>query len=223
MYKHTGGKIQREIIYSYAGVDLKPDEYLRLGQLFLDPNQNIVPSDYLNQIYSGYGTPEASDSYSLGFWYFFDHFQMRGLDGQIVAINFDDEIVIARNSLYLAPSGERVVDLDQTIPVAPVTLPEAVGGTGVFDFSDFLDIFYIESTSVEGDSPEFSEFTASASTVDVTSATGNTDVFFTLRVTDASGIDEPIDQWGYPAISSSWLHKSDSPLPSRYDLDKNFR
>ena len=49
------------------------------------------------------------------------------------------------------------------------------------------------------------------STVDVTSATSNTDVFFTLRVTDASGIDEPIDQWGYPAISSSWLHKSDSP------------
>ena len=97
--------------------------------------------------------------------------------------------------------GKRIVDLDQTIPVAPVTLPEAVGGTGVFDFSDFLDIFYIESTSVEGDSPEFSEFTASASTVDVTSATGNTDVFFTLRVTDASGIDEPIDQWGYPAIS----------------------
>ena len=37
---------------SYAGVDLKPDEYLRLGQLFLDPNQNIVPSSYLNQIYS---------------------------------------------------------------------------------------------------------------------------------------------------------------------------
>ena len=128
---------------SYAGVDLKPDEYLRLGQLFLDPNQNIVPSDYLNQIYSGYGTPEASDSYSLGFWYFYDHFQMRGLDGQIVAINFDDEIVIARNSLYLAPSGERVVDLDQTIPVAPVTLPEAVGGSGVWDFSDFLDVLYI--------------------------------------------------------------------------------
>ena len=128
---------------SYAGVDLKPDEYLRLGQLFLDPNQNIVPSDYLNQIYSGYGTSEASDDYSLGFWYFYDHFQMRGLDGQIVAINFDDEIVIARNSLYLAPSGERVVDLDQTIPVAPVTLPEAVGGSGVWDFSDFLDVLYV--------------------------------------------------------------------------------
>ena len=130
---------------SYAGVDLKPDEYLRLGQLFLDPNQNIVPSDYLNQIYSGYGTPEASDSYSLGFWYFYDHFQMRGLDGQIVAINFDDEIVIARNSLYLAPSGERVVDLDQTIPVAPVTLPEAVGGSGEYDFTDFLDVLYVNN------------------------------------------------------------------------------
>ena len=130
---------------SYAGVDLKPDEYLRLGQLFLDPNQNIVPSDYLNQIYSGYGTPEASDSYSLGFWYFYDHFQMRGLDGQIVAINFDDEIVIARNSLYLAPSGERIGDLEQTIPVAPVTLPEAVGGSGVWDFEDFLDVLYISA------------------------------------------------------------------------------
>ena len=35
---------------SYAGVDLKPDEYLRLGQLFLDPNQNIVPSDYFRSI-----------------------------------------------------------------------------------------------------------------------------------------------------------------------------
>ena len=69
---------------------------------------------------------------------------MRGLDGQIVAINFDDEIVIARNSLYLAPSGERVVDLDQTIPVAPVTLPEAVGGSGVWDFSDFINILYVE-------------------------------------------------------------------------------
>ena len=40
---------------SYAGVDLKPDEYLRFGQLFLDPNQNIVPSSYLNQIYTGFG------------------------------------------------------------------------------------------------------------------------------------------------------------------------
>ena len=130
---------------SYAGVDLKPDEYLRLGQLFLDPNQNIVPSDYLNQIYSGFGTPEASDSYSLGFYYFYDHFQMRGIDGQIVAINFDDEIVIVRNSLYLAPSGERVVDLDQTIPVAPVTLPEAVGGSGEYDFTDFIDVLYINN------------------------------------------------------------------------------
>ena len=130
---------------SYAGVDLKPDEYLRLGQLFLDPNQNIVPSDYLNQIYTGFGTAEASDIYSLGFWYFYDHFQMRGLDGQIVAINFDDEIVIVRNSLYLAPSGERVVDLDQTIPVAPITLPEAVGGSGEYDFSDFIDVLYISN------------------------------------------------------------------------------
>ena len=68
---------------------------------------------------------------------------MRGLDGQIVAINFDDEIVIVRNSLYLAPSGERVVDLNQTIPVAPVTLPEAVGGSGEFDFTDFIDVLYI--------------------------------------------------------------------------------
>ena len=130
---------------SYAGVDLKPDEYLRLGQLFLDPNQNIVPSSYLNQIYSGFGTAEASDIYSLGFYYFSDHFQMRGLDGQVVAINFDDEIVIVRNSLYLAPSGERVVDLNQTIPVAPVTLPEAVGGSGEYDFTDFLDVLYISN------------------------------------------------------------------------------
>ena len=68
---------------------------------------------------------------------------MRGLEGQVVAINFDDEIVIVRNSLYLAPSGERVVDLNQTIPVAPVTLPEAVGGSGVWDFSDFLDVLYV--------------------------------------------------------------------------------
>ena len=130
---------------SYAGVDLKPDEYLKLGQLFLDPNQNIVPSSYLNQIYNGFGTSEANDVYSLGFWYFYDHFQMRGLDGQIVAINFDDEIVIVRNSLYLAPSGDRVVDLDQTIPVAPVTLPEAVGGSGEYDFSDFIDVLYISN------------------------------------------------------------------------------
>tara|TARA_B100000282_G_scaffold172163_1_gene124783 strand:- start:514 stop:1485 length:972 start_codon:yes stop_codon:yes gene_type:complete len=129
---------------SYAGVDLKPDEYLRLGELFLDPNQNIVPSSYLTEIYDGFGTPEASDSYSLGFWYFSNHFQMRGLDGQVVAINFEDEIVLVRNSLYLAPSGERVVDLTQIIPVAPITLPEALGGSGEWDFSDFIDILYLD-------------------------------------------------------------------------------
>ena len=69
---------------------------------------------------------------------------MRGLDGQVVAINFEDEIVLVRNSLYLAPSGERVVDLNQIIPVAPITLPEALGGTGEWDFSDFIDILYLD-------------------------------------------------------------------------------
>ena len=89
--------------------------------------------------------------------------------------------------------------------------PDAIPGDYAFGTGQWEDIWGNYSTfgtpagadnggitimniNVEGDSPEFSEFTASASTVDVTSATSNTDVFFTLRVTDASGIDEPIDQ-----------------------------
>ena len=58
--------------------------------------------------------------------------------------NFEDEIVLVRNSLYLAPTGERVVDLTQIIPVAPITLPEALGGSGEWDFSDFIDILYLD-------------------------------------------------------------------------------
>ena len=65
---------------------------------------------------------------------------MRGLDDQVVAINFEDEIVLVRNR----PSGERVVDLTQIIPVAPITLPEALGGSGEWDFSDFIDILYLD-------------------------------------------------------------------------------
>ena len=37
------------------------------------------------------------------------------------------------------------MDLNQTIPVAPVTLPEAVGGSGEYDFTDFLDVLYISN------------------------------------------------------------------------------
>jgi hypothetical protein len=145
-----GGKSTGNYI-SYAGVDMTMSEYLVLGQLFLDENQSIVSTDYLNQIYTGYGSEEGSDIYSLGFWFFNNHFQMRGLDGQIVAINFDENIILLRNSLYLAPFTERVVDMDAVpFAVAPITLPEAVGGSGAWDFSTFIDLLYVNETDTTG-------------------------------------------------------------------------
>ena len=136
---------------SYAGVDMTMSEYLVFGQLFLDENQSIISTEYLDQIYTGYGSEDGSDIYSLGFWYFNDHFQMRGLDGQMVAINFDEKIILLRNSLYLAPFTERIVDMDAVpFSVAPITLPEAVGGNGLWDFSTFIDLLYVEDSDTTG-------------------------------------------------------------------------
>ena len=176
---------------SYAGVDMTMSEYLLFGKLFLDGNQTIVSSDYLNDIYTGYGSEEGSDIYSLGFWFFNNHFQMRGLDGQIVAINFDENIILLRNSLYLAPLGERIVDMDGfPFPVVPITLPEAVGGSGSWDFSTFIDLLYLDETDTTG--PLISELDVISNNV-----TDNTLVFdgesvqtITLRwrLQDPSGV-----------------------------------
>ena len=34
--------------------------------------------------------------------------------------------------------------------VAPITLPEAVGGSGVWDFSTFIDLLYVNETDTTG-------------------------------------------------------------------------
>ena len=99
----------------------------------------IRKKEYINEIFS-------SDFYNLHFWFFDDTVQAIGFDGQFIVVDFNNDLIILRNSLYYPlHSGDyilctaRAFVCDDT--TGPVTLPEALlGVSSEFSMSEFLRI-----------------------------------------------------------------------------------
>ena len=125
-------------------------------------NEQIVSRSYINKIISIYPTYipiERGSSYAYGmqFWTFsfpitqpdgtefptYPIYSAIGFDGQYVIIDFEQNMVIVRNSLYFPwiKTGERTLspvgDLMTEVNV-PMTLPNAMGIPIYFDRSTFL-------------------------------------------------------------------------------------
>ena len=105
----TGGQDNGNYV-TYAGLDMTARDFIKVGQLLLNDGiwegEPILSSSYVQQI----KTSVSTYGYSLKFWrYAADNsfvpattgfIGMVGFDGQYVLIDFDNKILIARNSLY---------------------------------------------------------------------------------------------------------------------------
>ena len=125
---------------SYCCLDMTQAEFGRFGSMILNKGQDIVSEDYIDDIL-------ATDSfYNLQFWFGDSTLETRGYDGQIIAIDFDNQLIVLRNSLYF-PKTEgdyRFINDDSGDPSnveAPLTLPQVVMQiVEDFDMNMFLDI-----------------------------------------------------------------------------------
>ena len=114
----------------------------RIRQVWNDaPKQRRrnVSEEYINEIFS-------PDFYNLHFWFFDDTVQAIGFDGQFIVVDFNNDLIILRNSLYHPlHSGDYTLCIAQAFVCAdstgPVTLPEALlGVSSEFSMSEFLRI-----------------------------------------------------------------------------------
>ena len=126
---------------TYCCVDMTQAEYASFGKMLLNKGNGIVSEAYINEILNAVG------NYNLHFWLIDNTLQTIGFDGQIIAVDFNNNLVILRNSLYHPiTSGDYVfkvsnepLDLQQS--TGPLTLPEAILGTGTtFSMSEFMRI-----------------------------------------------------------------------------------
>ena len=115
-------------------------EFGRLGSMILNKGDGIISEAFINEIL-------ATDSfYNLQFWFGLNTLETRGYDGQIIAIDFNNELIVLRNSLYFPKTeggfifrndgDSYAADID-----APLTLPSVVMQIeDNFDMNQFLDI-----------------------------------------------------------------------------------
>lgn len=151
---------------AYCCLDATARDFAKFGQLVLNfgmwGNEQIVSRSYINKIISIYPTyipTERGSSYAYGmqFWTFsfpitqpdgtefptYPIYSAIGFDGQYVIIDFEQNMVIVRNSLYFPwiKTGERTLspvgDLMTEVNV-PMTLPNTMGIPIYFDRSTFL-------------------------------------------------------------------------------------
>lgn len=120
---------------AYCCLDATPRDFARFGQLLLNngvwDNEQVVPSAYVDSIKNITLDSRVTElggggifSYGLKFWSIFPETQedgsiyplpntlisTTGFDGQYITIDFDNNIVVVRNSLYspiMNASGER--------------------------------------------------------------------------------------------------------------------
>jgi len=125
---------------TYCCVDMTQEEFGRFGMMLLNKGEGIVSEEYINEIF----TP---DFYNLHFWFFDDTVQAIGFDGQFIVIDFNNDLVILRNSLYYPlHSGDYILCIGGNFicgnsSTGPVTLPEALLGVrSEFSMSEFLRI-----------------------------------------------------------------------------------
>ena len=124
---------------SYCCLDMTQAEFGRLGSMILNKGDGIISEAFINDIL-------ATDSfYNLQFWFGLNTLETRGYDGQIIAIDFSNELIVLRNSLYFPKTeGDFIfrndgdsyaADID-----APLTLPSVVMQIeDNFDMNQFLD------------------------------------------------------------------------------------
>mgnify|MGYP001175889338 CR=1 FL=1 len=125
---------------SYCCLDMTQAGFGRFGSMVLNKGDGIISEAFINDIL-------ATDSfYNLQFWFGLNTLETRGYDGQIIAIDFNNELIVLRNSLYFPKTeGDFIfrndgdsyaADID-----APLTLPSVVMQIeDNFDMNQFLDI-----------------------------------------------------------------------------------
>ena len=143
----TGGQDNGNYI-TYSGLDMTSRDFIKIGQLLLNDGlwegEQILSASYVQQIKNSVSTY----GYSLKFWPYFSYpntletpnpfipyvpsgfISMVGFDGQYVLIDFDNEILFARNSLYSPVLNANANERKMILPIAnlpltnfPITLP----------------------------------------------------------------------------------------------------
>ena len=150
---------------AYCCLDATPRDFAKLGQLILNMgmwgDEQIVSEEYIGKIisiYSDYVPIERDVTYSYGmhFWTFsypitqpdgvvfpaYPIYSAIGFDGQYIIIDFVENMVIVRNSLYYPwlSTGERILsngDLFNELNF-PMTLPNTMGIPIYFDRNSFM-------------------------------------------------------------------------------------
>jgi|TARA_B100001094_G_scaffold333391_1_gene411383 CubicO group peptidase (beta-lactamase class C family) len=194
----TGGQNNGNYL-SYCCIDMTARDFIKFGQLLLDDGiwneERLLSSSYVQQI-------KDLTEYGYKFWHAPSSLVSQspvpsinkliyanGFDGQYIFIDFENKILIARNSLYypaLDLSSERKM-VAGTIGTTnfPVTSPMIIttNGTRIAQtFNPFLMARYLYDPSINNIAPVISS-SASFSTAENQTAIG------TVTATDADGDD----------------------------------
>jgi CubicO group peptidase (beta-lactamase class C family) len=125
---------------SYCCLDMTQAEFGRFGSMILNKGDGIVSEAFINDILA------TNSFYNLQFWFGDNTLETRGYDGQIIAIDFDNQLIVLRNSLYFPKTEGEYYFVndgsdDPTNLEIPLTLPQVVMQLEEnFDMNIFLDI-----------------------------------------------------------------------------------
>ena len=125
---------------SYCCLDMTQAEFGRFGSMILNKGDSIVSEAFINDILA------TNSFYNLQFWFGDNTLETRGYDGQIIAIDFDNQLIVLRNSLYFPKTEGEYYFVndgsdDPTNLEIPLTLPQVVMQLEEnFDMNIFLDI-----------------------------------------------------------------------------------
>jgi CubicO group peptidase (beta-lactamase class C family) len=125
---------------SYCCLDMTQAEFGRFGSMILNKGDGIVSEAFINDILA------TNSFYNLQFWFGDNTLETRGYDGQIIAIDFDNQLIVLRNSLYFPKTEGEYYFVndgsdDPTNLEIPLTLPQVVMQLQEnFDMNIFLDI-----------------------------------------------------------------------------------
>ena len=147
---------------AYCCLDATPRDFIKFGQLILNngiwSDERIVSEAYISTIKDIIVTSQIGQiSYGLKFWTISPGsmpdesvypqqntlYATQGFDGQYIVIDFENNMIIGRNSLYypmLDLSSERKMKISFEGSNYTATLP---AGVGLFDNSNFWHQYYL--------------------------------------------------------------------------------
>ena len=112
--------------------------------MLLNNGGDVVSSSFINEILANNG-----EEYNLQFWFRDGMVTTIGYDGQYIAVDFSNNLIATRNSLYYqyVPVNGQIIMINNNFGVndqlqIPFTLPSIIGGSQAFDMSTFLSILY---------------------------------------------------------------------------------